>query len=186
MGEPLFKVKDLVEKHNIAVFSSNYELYADLSNRVMTILSEFSPDVEPYSIDEMFLDFSGMELFPSFGGGRGWFYSNSSNSFFKDYGKKIVTTVERSTGIPVCLGVAPTKTLAKLANRFAKKYPAYKRVCIIDDNTKIEKAQKLTEVGDVWGIGRRYADCRMYPQNIIRKVIAVMLFQADTEFPGDF
>ena len=151
MGEPLFKVKELVQKHNIAVFSSNYELYADMSSRVMSILSSFSPNCEQYSIDEQFLDFSGMELFPSFGGGRG-------RLSFKDYGSQIVTTVERSTGIPVCLGVAPTKTLAKLANRFAKKYPAYKRVCIIDDSAKIEKALKLTEVGDVWGIGRRFTD----------------------------
>ena len=160
MGEPLFKVKHLVQKHNIAVFSSNYELYADLSNRVMTILSGFACETEIYSIDECFLDFSGMELLPSLTS------STSLNSFFKDYGTKIVTTVERSTGIPVCLGIAPTKTLAKLANRFAKKYPAYKRVCIIDDNAKIEKALKLTEVGDVWGIGRRYAD-KLTKQGVI-------------------
>jgi len=140
MGEPLFKVQHLVRQHKIAVFSSNYELYADMSNRVMTILSGFSPETEVYSIDEMFLDFSGMELFN-----------------LKEYGTNIVTTVERGTGIPVCLGIAPTKTLAKLANRFAKKYPAYKRVCLMDTPAKIEKALKLTEVGDVWGIGSRYA-----------------------------
>ena len=169
-GDPLFKMKDLVQKHNIAVFSSNYELYADLSNRVMTILSEFAPETEIYSIDECFLDFSGMELLSRHCECNEAIQSSnpvldevgasskSLNVFFKNYGSKIVTTVERNTGIPVCLGVAPTKTLAKLANRFAKKYPAYNRVCIIDDNIKIEKALKLTEVGDVWGIGRRYAD----------------------------
>jgi len=141
MGEPLFKVKDLVKKHNIAVFSSNYELYAEMSNRVMTILSEFAAETEIYSIDECFLQVSGMEHFN-----------------LKEYGTKIVTTVERSTGIPVCIGIASTKTLAKLANRFAKKFPAYKRVCLIDTTEKMIKALQLTEVGDIWGVGRRYAD----------------------------
>ena len=149
MGEPLFKVKDLVKKHNIAVFSSNYELYADMSNRVMSILSGYSPETEVYSIDEMFLSLAGME-----------------HLNLKEYGTNIVTTVERGTGIPVCLGIAPTKTLAKLANRFAKKYPAYNRVCIIDTTAKTEKALKLTEVGDVWGIGRRYAE-KLTKQGII-------------------
>ena len=142
-GDPLFKLKHLVQQHGIVVFSSNYELYADMSNRVMTILSGFAPETEVYSIDEMFLDFSGMDLLNPPLGGRGTL---------------IVTTVERGTGIPVCLGIAPTKTLAKLANRFAKKFPAYNRVCIIDSAVKTEKALKLTEVGDVWGIGHRYAD----------------------------
>jgi len=141
MGEPLFKVKELVAKHNITVFSSNYELYADMSNRVMTLLSEFAPEYEIYSIDEIFLNLSGMQHFN-----------------LKEYGAEIVTTIERCTGIPVCLGVARTKTLAKLANRFAKKHAGYNRVCIIDNREKTEKALKLTEVGDIWGIGRKYAE----------------------------
>ncbi|MCL2132218.1 MAG: Y-family DNA polymerase [Lentimicrobiaceae bacterium] len=149
MGEPLFKIKNLVNVNNIAVFSSNYELYADMSNRVMTILSGYAPDTEIYSIDEMFLSFYGMQLFNLY-----------------DYGSEIVTTVERSTGIPVCLGIAPTKTLAKLANRFAKKHPGYNRVCIIDTTNKINKALKLTEVGDIWGIGSRYAN-KLNKQGII-------------------
>jgi len=168
MGEPLFKIKHLVAQHKIVVFSSNYELYADMSNRVMTILSGFAPDTEVYSIDEMFLSFSGMEHFN-----------------LKEYGTKIVQTVERGTGIPVCLGVAPTKTLAKLANRFAKKFPAYNRVCLIDTTAKTEKALKLTEVSDVWGIGSRYADkltkqgvktaydFTQLPQNWVRKQMTV-------------
>jgi len=112
-----------------------------MSNRVMTLLSEYASECEIYSIDEIFLNFHGMDHFN-----------------LKEYGTEIVKTIEKSTGIPVCLGVAPTKTLAKLANRFAKKFPAYKRVCLIDNPEKREKALKLTEAGDVWGIGRRYAD----------------------------
>ena len=140
MGEPVFKVKHLIEKHNIAVLSSNYTLYADMSQRVMDILSRYSPDTEIYSIDEAFLNFSGMDLFD-----------------LKSYGQSIVQSVEQCTGIPVCLGIAPTKTLSKLANRFAKKYPGYQRVCIMDNDEKISKALHLTEIGDVWGIGRKYA-----------------------------
>ena len=140
MGEPLFKVKELVKQHNITVFSSNYELYADMSNRVMTLLSEFSPEYEIYSIDEIFLNLFGLTV-P-----------------LNAYGSEIVTTIEKYTGIPVCLGMAQTKTLAKLANRFAKKHPAYNRVCIIDTSEKAQKALQLTEVGDVWGIGKRYSE----------------------------
>jgi len=141
MGEPLFKVKDLVQKHGIVTFSSNYELYADMSNRVMSLLSEYAAESEIYSIDEIFLSWFGMQHYN-----------------LKDYGTEIVAAVEQGTGIPICIGVGATKTIAKLANRFAKKYPAYKRVCIIDNDAKLEKALKLTEVGDVWGIGRKYAD----------------------------
>jgi DNA polymerase V len=141
MAVPFYQIKDLVKKHNIAVFSSNYELYQDLSNRVMTLLSEFAPETETYSIDELFLNFNGMEHFN-----------------LKEYGTQIVTTVEKYTGIPTCLGIAPTKTLAKLANHFAKKYPAYQRVCLIETSEKIEKALKLTEIADVWGIGYQLSE----------------------------
>ncbi|MCL2072448.1 MAG: Y-family DNA polymerase [Marinilabiliaceae bacterium] len=180
MGEPFFKVKELVKKFNITVFSSNYELYADMSSRVMSILSGFSPETEIYSIDECFLDLSGMELFD-----------------LKEYGKKIVDTVERNSGIPVCLGIAPTKTLAKLSNRFAKKYPAYKRVCLMDTDTKIEKGLKLTEIGDVWGIGRRYAakliknkietayDFTQLPKEWVRKNMSVVGERLWRELQGE-
>ncbi|MFM2292790.1 MAG: hypothetical protein RIS29_2603 [Bacteroidota bacterium] len=138
MGEPAYKLKELIEQHHVAVFSSNYVLYGDMSGRVMSILSSFVPEMEVYSIDEAFLHFDGFEKID-----------------LKEYGTKIVQTVTRGTGIPVSLGVAKTKTLAKAANRFAKKYPAYKGVCIIDSDEKREKALKLLAIEDVWGIGRR-------------------------------
>ena len=138
MGEPAYKLKELIEQHHVAVFSSNYVLYGDMSGRVMSILSSFVPEMEVYSIDEAFLHFDGFEKID-----------------LKEYGTKIVQTVTRGTGIPVSLGVAETKTLAKAANRFAKKYPAYKGVCIIDSDEKREKALKLLAIEDVWGIGRR-------------------------------
>ena len=141
MAVPVYQIQDLIKKHNIAVFSSNYELYHDMSCRVMSTLSMFSPDTEIYSVDEMFINLSCF-----------------LNKDLKEYGTKIVNTVLRNTGIPCCLGIAPTKTLAKLANRFAKKYPAYKRVCLIDTPEKIEKALRLTEIGDVWGIGHQLSE----------------------------
>lgn len=140
MGEPAYKLKALIEANQVAVFSSNYVLYGDMSHRVMTTVAQFAPDMEIYSIDEAFLLFDGFE-----------------NINLKEYGEKIVRTTTRNTGIPVSLGVAPTKTLAKLANKFAKKYKDYKGVCVIDTDEKREKALKLTAVGDVWGIGRQYA-----------------------------
>lgn len=138
MAEPAYKIKDLIEKHDIAVFSSNYTLYGDMSHRVMSIISGFIPDMEIYSIDEAFLHFNGFEKIN-----------------LQEFGHAITGTVSRSTGIPVSLGIAPTKTLAKAANRLAKKYSGFKNVCLIDTEEKREKALKLLDVSDVWGIGRR-------------------------------
>ena len=140
MGEPAFKLKELIESNQVAVFSSNYVLYGDMSNRVMTTIGAFVPEMEIYSIDEAFLLLNGFE-----------------NINLYELGGKLVQTVVRNTGIPVSLGIAPSKTLAKVANKFAKKYKAYKGVCIIDTDEKREKALKLTKIGDVWGIGRQYA-----------------------------
>lgn len=139
MGEPAFKLKELIESNKVYVFSSNYVLYGDMSNRVMTTIGAFVPEMEIYSIDEAFLLLNGFE-----------------NINLSELGGKLVQTVIRNTGIPVSLGIAPTKTLAKVANKFAKKYKAYKGVCIIDTDDKREKALKLTKIGDVWGIGRQY------------------------------
>lgn len=136
MGVPAYQIKEEVRKYGIRVFSSNYTLYGDMSNRVMTILSSFTPNMEVYSIDEAFLDLSGF-------------------SDLKEYGKHIVDTTTKWTGIPVSMGVAPTKTLAKIANKFAKKYKKYEGVCIIDTDEKRIKALQKTEIGDVWGIGHR-------------------------------
>ncbi len=136
MGVPFYQLKDLIQQKNIAVFSSNYTLYGDLSRRVMSILAEQVPDIDVYSIDEAFLDLSGIEN-------------------LTEFGQKLVRTTSRSSGIPVSLGIAPTRTLAKLANSFAKRYPAYKRVCIIDSDEKRIKALQKTPVGFIWGIGRQ-------------------------------
>ena len=139
MGQPVFKLTKLIEKHGIAVFSSNYALYGDMSHRVMSILSQFVEDMEIYSIDESFLSLKGFE-----------------NYDLKEYGNTIVRTVSKGTGIPVSMGIAPTKTLAKVASKFAKKYKGYKGVCVIDNEEKRIKALKQFDIADVWGVGRRY------------------------------
>ena len=138
MGVPAYQIKDLVKQYDIAVFSPNYILYGDMSARVMSLLADMAPEIEVYSIDEAFLNLAGIKDLQSLGA-------------------NIVRKVSRGTGIPVSLGIAQTKTLAKMANKFAKKYPAYNRLCIIDTEEKRIKALKLFEIGDVWGIGRRQA-----------------------------
>ena len=141
MGVPLFEVKELVEKNQVNVFSSNYELYGDLSNRVMSILSTYSPETEIYSIDECFLKFNGYESFFDY------------TTIGLDMRKKVV----KWTGIPISVGFAETKALAKVANKIAKKFPDRTQgVYIIDDEEKRVKALKWTEIGDVWGIGRQH------------------------------
>ncbi len=145
MGEPAYKLKELIETNQVCVFSSNYVLYGDMSHRVMNTIVEFATEMEIYSIDEAYLLLDGFE-----------------NIDLKAYGEKIVRTTIRNTGIPVSMGIAPTKTLAKVANRFAKKYKAYKGVCVIDSDEKREKALKLTDIGDVWGIGRQFSKKLQY------------------------
>lgn len=139
MGTPAFQIIDLIKEYGIGVYSGNQNLYGDMSCRVMSLLSNYSPDIEVYSVDESFLDLSG--------------YGNID---LKEYARSMIRTVTKGTGIPVSAGVASTKTLAKVANKFAKKFPGYEGVCIIDNDEKREKALKLTSVGDVWGIGGRY------------------------------
>ena len=142
MGVPLFEIKDLVQQHNVNVFSSNYELYGDMSNRVMNMLSTYSPEIEIYSIDEAFMRFDGFEE-----------YFN-----LHEYGVNITNKVKQSTKIPVSIGFAPTKALAKVANKIAKKFPERTQSCyVIDTYEKRIKALKWTEIGDVWGIGRQHA-----------------------------
>jgi DNA polymerase V len=139
MGANFFEIEDIVKKHNVQVFSTNFVLYADMSMRVKGLLSQFCPDTEDYSIDESFLDFRGFEKYN-----------------LKEYCTKISNTIKQGTGIPVSIGVAPTKTLAKVANKYAKKYAGYESVCIIDSEEKRVKALKNFEIGDVWGIGRQH------------------------------
>lgn len=140
MGTPFFKVKSLVDAGKLIVCSSNYNLYGDLSSRVMSMLSDAAPSIEIYSIDEAFLDVEGI-----------------SESLLPSFCSDLRASIRRGVGIPVSIGVAPTKTLAKIASHFAKKYSGYKGVCFINDETKRLKALKLTPIGDVWGIGHRLA-----------------------------
>lgn len=139
MGGPWFKLKDLARKHDIIALSSNYTLYADMSNRVMSVLSEFSARQEIYSIDECFLDMSGH-------GGN-----------FTQYGQQIRQRIQQWLGLPVCVGFAPTKTLAKLANHVAKKRAEYDGVCDLSamPAERLDDILSSIAVGEVWGVGRK-------------------------------
>lgn len=141
MGAPAHQFKEIFEANNVHVFSSNYALYGDMSKRVMTTLTEFTPDLEIYSIDEAFLKFIGFEKWD-----------------LHEHGKAIHKRVLKCTGIPVSVGIAPTKALAKIANKIAKKYPERTgNAYVIDTEEKRIKALKWTKIGDVWGIGRQHA-----------------------------
>lgn len=136
MGAPFYQLRKEIERHNIAVFSSNYALYADMSNRVMSILESLSPEVEVYSIDEAFLNLSGINE-------------------LDEFGRFIRQQIQQNTGLTVGVGIAPTKTLAKLANHAAKKWRATGGVVDLSDPARQRKLLELVPVADVWGIGRR-------------------------------
>jgi len=138
MGEPYFKAKKIIDKNNVRVFSSNYSLYGDISQRVMETLARFASDVEIYSIDEAFLGLNGFE-----------------NYELSKYCQYIRRTIKQWVGIPVSIGVSTTKTLSKIANNLAKKNKEYDGVCILKSWFDINEALKLTSIEDVWGIGRR-------------------------------
>jgi len=140
MGTPAFELEDTFKKYNVAVFSSNYTLYGDLSDRVMKTLAEFVPKLEVYSIDEAFLDMSEL--------------------VYKDLailGMDIKRTIQHNIGLPVCVGIATTKTLAKMANRYAKK--KYKKLGVFyaANQELVNEMLLFTGVEDIWGIGRQYA-----------------------------
>ena len=138
-GAPIFKWNQFCKEKNITVLSSNYPLYGDMSARVMNILEDFSPDVEVYSIDESFLKLEGFE-----------------NYNLTDYAIKIRSRILKWTGIPTCVGIAPTKALSKVANKIARSnLKQSKGICIIDSEENRIKALKWTKIGNVWGIGRR-------------------------------
>jgi DNA polymerase V len=137
MGAPYFKYKDVCNKNKVGVFSSNFSLYTNISDRVMYTLSQFTPLIEMYSVDEAFLDLSGFT-------GRG----------LTDYGQKIKSTVENHVGIPVCIGIAPTKVLAKIATKVAKKSTKAHGVVDISDPKLQDIALQMVAIEDVWGIGR--------------------------------
>ena len=138
MGIPFFKVKGLVESGQLCALSSNYALYGDMSRRVMSVIRRHVPEMEQYSIDECFIVLPEIEDYQAFG-------------------CRLSQIVEQWTGIPVSVGLAPTKTLAKLASRFAKKHKGYRGCCLIDTQEKRRKALELTNLRDVWGIGRKSA-----------------------------
>ena len=139
MGVPWFKIQNLARHHKVIVFSSNYTLYADMSNRVMKVVSEFAPNQEIYSIDECFLDLTGFEHFG-----------------LTDYGQRIRSTINRLVGLPVCVGAGASKTLAKLANHIAKKCSVFDGVCNLNEITQgaLDSLFSKIKVGEVWGVGR--------------------------------
>ncbi len=138
MGMPYYQMREQYTEKEVTAFSSNYELYGDMSSRIMNILREEAPVVMQYSIDEAFLDIHGME-----------------NINLKDWGEKLSSKILKFVGMPVSIGIAKTKTLAKVASEFAKKYQGYNKCCYIDTDEKLEKALKIFPIKDVWGIGRR-------------------------------
>ena len=140
MGEPYFKARPLIERHGIAVYSSNYTLYGDMSRRVMQTLESLAPAVRIYSIDEAFLDLGGID-----------------EAALPPLAAEIRRTVEQWTGIPVSVGIGPTKTLAKAANRFGKRQPGSGGVCSLISPDARREALSQIAIGDVWGIGRRLA-----------------------------
>ncbi len=137
-GAPFFRVKELIRGNQVAVFSSNYTLYGDMSRRVMDCLGRFAPEMEVYSIDEAFLSPGCMRGDPV------------------EYGRMIRDAVKQWTGIPVSIGIAPTKTLAKLASRIGKRDPDCRGVCGLVDRACVDGILGTTDVGDVWGVGGQY------------------------------
>jgi DNA polymerase V len=162
MGAVAYKFKEVFKQHNINVHSSNYALYGDLSQRIMNILSSFTPDIEVYSIDEAFLQFKGFE-----------------NYNLHSYGVEMKQKVKQYVSIPVSIGFAPTKALSKIANKIAKKFPERTEgVYVIDSEDKRIKALKWTKIEDVWGVGRRIS--------MKLKTIGVFTAFSFTELPDEY
>ena len=138
MGTPYFQIEGFAQKEGVIAFSSNFALYGDISSRVMSILAKHTPRLEQYSIDEAFIH-----------------ADHIPTDKLKTYFEQVVKQVHQWVGIPISIGIAPTKTLAKIASKFAKQYPAYHNVCIIDSDEKRIKALQLFPIEDVWGIGRQ-------------------------------
>lgn len=135
---PYFKVRDQLRRHGVQVFSSNYELYGDISRRVMTLLDDYGSSREVYSIDEAFLRLDRCD--------------------YAEHGQRIRREIHRAVGVPVCVGIAPSKTLAKLANREAKRGGEADGVCVLDEPARREALLGSCPVGEVWGVGRRLAE----------------------------
>ena len=179
MGAAAFKFEKEFKQKGIHVFSANFALYGDMSNRVMTVLSNYSPDIEIYSIDEAFLKLKGFQHFN-----------------LDEYAKNIQQTVTKNTGIPISVGIAPTKALAKVANKIAKKFKIKNNVCLIDNDDKRIKSLKWLQVDDVWGIGRKNAkrlrainvntayDFTQLTDNFVRKQMAVVGLRLKHDLQG--
>jgi DNA polymerase V len=180
MGEPYFQVKEKIDRHGVEVFSSNYALYADISRRVMETLESITPAIEIYSIDEAFIDLTGMQ----------------ANFDLLAFGQMIRNTVLKHTAISVGVGIAKTKTLAKLANNAAKTYPKTGGVVVLTEQHRIDKLMSITPVGEVWGVGRRIsqqleamrintiADFLKHDTGSIRKRFSVVLERTQRELKG--
>lgn len=165
-GTPYFKLQEQFPDQKIAVFSSNYELYAELTGRIVSIIRSEAPEYFRYSIDECFVYLDGMEQIN-----------------LKEWGENLHRHILRSVGMPVSIGIAPNKTLAKMASHFAKHYPGYRHCCLMDTDEKRIKALKLFPIDDVWGIGRRYTarlqqygihtayDFAVKPQSWVRTIL---------------
>ena len=179
MGQPAFQVRDLILEHDIRVFSSNFNLYSDMSHRIMSILSNESPQVEIYSVDEAFLDFSGFEL-----------------SELAAQGHKMRDQVRQWTGIPISVGFGPTKTLAKIANHVAKKNPKIHGVFDLMMYPDPDQVLNSISVEDIWGVGRRYSkmlrsfgiftayDLKQTPLSWVRKKMSITGVRLVTELQG--
>jgi DNA polymerase V len=181
MGAPAFKYDSVFKKNKVYVFSSNFPLYGDMSSRVMSILAKYTPNIEIYSIDEAFLEFKGFE-----------------NYDLEEYGKEIREKILKWTGIPVSIGFAPTKALAKVANRISKKFDEKTNgVYIINSKEEREKALKWLKIEDVWGIGFKHAtrlksykinkayDFIQLPDNWVRKEMSVVGLRLKKELEGE-
>lgn len=179
MGTPAFQIQDLIKQKGVQVYSSNYTLYGDMSARVMQVIKEFVPRTEVYSIDEIFADLSALK------------YADLTA-----LAKEIREAILRCTGIPVSIGIAPTKTLAKMANRYAKKTRPDEGVFCADEAWKTSDMLSFTKVGDVWGIGREHAkllttngfltaaDFTKAPGDWVRRQLAVVGVRTQTELKG--
>lgn len=179
MGIPIFKIRDMIKAHGVHVYSSNYVLYGDMSQRIIETLSEFTPDVEIYSIDEAFLDLSGFK-----------------KRNLTDYGYSMRSKIRKWTGIPVSVGIAETKTLAKIANRIAKKSEKRDGVLDLTGSPYQERALAITPVEDVWGVGRSYSrllrsnginnalQLRNAPDNFIKKETGIVGLRILQELRG--
>lgn len=179
MGAPFFKIKDIVEKHGVAVFSGNMALYGDMSRRVKWVLEGYAPAVEVYSIDEAFLDLRGI-----------------SGIDFDAYAKEISAQCWKLTSIPVSIGIAPTKTLAKIASKLCKQYPKLRGGCYMHRPQDIEKVLRKFPIEDVWGIGRKSAaklqtryiktayDFTQLPETAVRSMMGITGLRTWKELQG--